>query len=185
MIRAATISSIAILLSACAGMSPNAGETTTDNAWNSGDFSTAYTTAEPYAQKGEPWAQLRLGIFYENGWGVEKDAKQASFWYQKAASQLAEGNWANGQTVGATGKSGYFNQNSDALIAKFNLAQMYFSGEGIERDLNKSLLLVDEVIEKSKGEPVYFCCEYSDPRYFTQVQFVELKQKVQAALSIQ
>ncbi|GAB2664690.1 tetratricopeptide repeat protein [Vibrio panuliri] len=174
---------LSCLLVACAGMNPNVGETTTDRAWNVGDFSTAYTTAKPYAEQGQPWAQLRLGIFYANGWGVEKDASQAVAWYQKASVQMAEGDWAEGKTVGATGKTGYFNQNSDALIAKFNLAEMYFRGEGVAKDLDKSLSLVEEVIAQSNGKPVFFCCEFSEPRYFNPPQFEALKAKILAQKS--
>lgn len=174
---------ISIFLSACAGPNPNIGERTTDIGWTKGNYQQAFDTAKIYAEKGQPWAQLRLGIFYANGWGVEKDNKAALSWYQKAAAQTASGDWANGQIVGATGKTGYFNQNSDALLAQFNLAQLYFEGVDIEKDLNKSLELVSNVIAKSNGKSVFFCCEFSTPRYFTQDQFTGLKNKIEKELS--
>ena len=166
---------LSIFLGACAGPNPNVGERTTDIGWTSGNYQQAFDTAKIYAKKGQPWAQLRLGIFYANGWGVEKNTKIALDWYQKASVQTASGDWANGQIVGATGQTGYFNQNSDALLAKFNLAQLYFEGVAIERDLNKSLELVNNVIAKSNGKSVFFCCEFSTARYFNQDQFIALK----------
>lgn len=174
---------LSMLLGACAGPNPNIGESTTDMAWTSGNFEQAFDTAKFYADKGQPWAQLRLGIFYVNGWGVKKDTKIALDWYQKAAAQTALGDWANGQTVGATGQTGYFNQNSDALLAQFNLAELYFYGDAVERDLNKSLELVNNVIAKSNGKSVFFCCEFSNARYFTQEQFIALKNKIEKELA--
>ncbi|MCP5265698.1 MAG: SEL1-like repeat protein [Burkholderiaceae bacterium] len=91
-------------------------------AWTSGAFARALEIEKPRAEAGEPWAQLRLGIFYANGWGVTRDAERAEYWYRRAEAQKADGDWANGRIVGATGRSGYFNQNSDARIAQFNLA---------------------------------------------------------------
>ena len=174
---------LTLFLGACAGLNPNIGERTTDVGWISGNYQQAFDTAKVYAEKGYPWAQLRLGIFYENGWGVEKDVKIALDWYQKAAAQTATGGWANGQIIGAIGEMGYFNQNSDALIAKFNLAQIYFEGGAIKRDLNRSLDLVNNVIANSNGRPVFFCCSFSTPRYFTQEQFTGLKNKIEKELS--
>lgn len=175
---------LSTFLFACAGPNPNVGERTTDMGWTSGNYQLAFDTAEVYAEKGQPWAQLRLGIFYANGWGVEKDVKIAMEWYQKAAVQTAKGDWANGKIIGATGEAGYFNQNSDALIAQFNLAQLYFEGDEIERDLDQSLKLVNSVISNSNGESILFCCEFSTPRYFSQDQLLELKSKIEKELEI-
>jgi hypothetical protein len=174
---------ILFLFSACAGMNPNPGERTTDIAWLTGDFDKAYSIVKLRAEDGQPWAQLRLGIFYENGWGVKKDANKAAYWYKKAANQAADGGWANGQVIGAVGKLGYFNQNSDALIAKYNLANLYYKGEGITRDLITAYVLIDNVINLSKGSDVYFCCQFDEARYFTQDMFITLKKNIVAEMS--
>lgn len=151
------ILSALLLLSACAGPNPNPGERTTDMAWTRGDFARAYSVVEPRAERGEPWAQLRLGIFYYNGWGTDQNFKKAEYWYKKAAAQKASGNWANGLLVGANGQAGYFNQNSDALIAEFNLADMYSNGlEGVEKDLITAYVLVNDVLKESNGKSVFF-----------------------------
>ena len=172
-----------LFLSACAGPNPNPGERTTDMGWLSGDFSSAYKTARPYAEQGAPWAQLRLGIFYANGWGVKKDSAKALTWYEKAASHYNEDGWSKGNMLGAAGTAGYFNQNSDAIIAKFNMAQMYYVGEGASKNLEKALELVAQVILDSKGESVFFCCEFDQGRYFNQAQFQDLKTRIEMEIS--
>lgn len=178
---------LTIVVYGCAGMNPNPGERTTDHATLAGDFHKAFVTAKPHADSGEPWAQLRLGIFYENGWGVEKDPRVAVEWYEKASSQKAKGDWAEGKLVGAIGRFGYFNQNSDARIAEFNLAQLLHKGYaeyGIERDLVRAYFYVTNVIDESKGKAIFFCCEFASPRYFTQQQFEELKSKLESEMTL-
>ena len=177
---AATI--FAAVAAGCAGPNPNPGERTVDTAWTSSDFARAVEVLEPRAVAGEPWAQLRLGIFYENGWGVERDLDKAEYWYVEAAEQKAVGDWAEGRLVGAAGKPGFFNQNSDSRIAQFNLAQMYFNAG---KELNKAKSLVETVIRESEGRPVFFCCEFAGGRSFTQDQFLDLKQKIDSKLAAQ
>ncbi len=171
------------ILAACAGMNPNPGERTVDTAWTSGDFDRAFSMARPGAESGEPWAQLRLGIFYENGWGVERDPKHAMLWYERAMAHTSTGGWAEGQMVGAVGKAGYFNQNSDAIIAEFNLAQLLYKGDGVHRDLPRAYLHISNVIRKAGGQSVFFCCEFAGGRYFNPSQFDDLKAKIEAAMS--
>ena len=48
------------------------------------------TAAEWYrkaADQGDADAQYKLGLFYENGYGVTQDKEQAMQWYKKAAEQ--------------------------------------------------------------------------------------------------
>lgn len=148
-------------------------------AWTTHDYARAIEVAEPRAKAGEPWAQLRLGLFYENGWGLVRDLQKAEYWYTKAAEQKAAGDWADGRLIGAAGKPGYFNQNSDARIAQFNLAQLYFSAG---KDLERAKALIETVIRESKGRAVFFCCEFAGGRSFTQAQFLGLKQKIDSKL---
>ncbi len=175
--------SLVTLLSACAGLNPNPGERSVDISWTSTNFERAFNLAKSHAEQGEPWAQLRLGIFYENGWGVEQDSRQARHWYEKAMRHKGTGGWANGKLIGAIGEPGYFNQNSDALIAEFNLAQLYFTDKGVLRDLPKAYLHISHVIAASHNKSVFFCCEFSEGRYFTQKQFEELKANIEADMT--
>ena len=176
------ITLLAIAASGCAGPNPNPGERITDLAWTSNNFKRAFDVAKPRAEAGEPWAQLRLGIFYENGWGTDKDIAKAEYWYKEAAAQKSSGDWAEGTLVGALGKSGYFNQNSDARIAQFNLAQLYYAHD---RNLLEAKNLITNVIQESNGNAIFFCCEFSGGRSFDQAQFLDLKQKIEKKLGAQ
>ncbi|QDF77264.1 sel1 repeat family protein [Shewanella marisflavi] len=168
-------------LTACAGPNPNPGERTVDMAWEKYDYDTAFEVLMPAAERGEPWAQLRLGVAYELGSGVTRDIPKAIMWYEKAAAQESDGNWANGQLVGATGKSGYFNQNSDALIAKFQLANIYLRGEGVEPNPEKALQLAKYVSDKTQGNSIFYCCEFSGGRYIANTAIAETLAKAKAA----
>lgn len=171
------------LLAGCAGPNPNPGERTTDMAWMQAQYTHAFNTALPHAESGKPWAQLRIAIFYHNGWGVEKNSAEAAKWYEKATKSHGDDGWSEGNMIGAVGESGYFNQNSDALIARYNLAEMYYKGDGVDKNLGLALKYVNEVIDGSKGNPVFFCCEFSQSRFFTQEQFIDLRDKVKKNLA--
>ena len=168
-------------LTACAGPNPNPGERTVDIAWEKYDYETAFEVLIPAAERGEPWAQLRVGVAYELGSGVVKDIPTAIKWYEKTAAQESEGKWASGQIIGATGKSGYFNQNSDALIAMFQLANIYLRGEGIEKNPTKALELAQYVSDKTQGNSIFYCCEASGGRSIANTAIAETLSKAKAA----
>lgn len=169
-----------VFISACAGPNPNPGERTTDMNWLSGNYKAAFTSAKRNAEEGEPWAQLRLGIFYSNGWGVERDIEQSKYWYKKAIAQKGTGAWAEGKIIGAVGRNGYFNKNSDARLAQFNLSQLYMEGN---ENLEEALSLINNVIDETDGKSVFFCCEFSGGRYFNQELFIELKSKIERKIN--
>lgn len=144
------------VITGCAGLNPNPGERTVDNAWAYGDYNRVHTSLRPPAERGEPWAQLRLGVAYELGVGVEKDLNQAVKWYTKAALQEGSGAWAEGQIVGAAGKAGYFSQKNDALIAQHRLANIYLAGGTISSDYLKAYLLELHVSKESNGSSIFY-----------------------------
>ena len=168
-----------IFLVSCAGFNPNPGERSTDVLWHERKFAKAFSIAERRAKEGYPWAQLRLGIMHELGVGVEKNITEALKWYKKASLQEAEGGWANGQSLGAMGKPGFYNQNSDALIAQYQMANLYLKGEGIEQDIIKAYLYIKNVFEKTEGRTLFYCCEFAGGRYFPASQIKELYENVQ------
>jgi len=176
------ISLILIFLTSCAGPNPNPGERTVDRGWTKGNYEKPLSILKPKAEQGEPWAQLRMGIFVANGWGVTANKALAIDWYTKAAKQTAEGDWANGLLVGAAGRAGYFNQNSDALIAQYNLAKIYFFDENF-KDLNKAYLLAANVLKEMKGNSIFFCCEFAGGRHFSKTKISSIKAGIEEEMS--
>ena len=62
-------------------------------AFNTGNYDLAFSLWQTRATQGHSDAQVFVGLSYANGWGVDKNTKLASHWYQKAASN----NNASGQ----------------------------------------------------------------------------------------
>ena len=83
------------------------------NAYEKGDYKTAFNEWKPLAEEGGESAQYNIGWLYDNGKGVLKDDKEAVKWYRKAAEQ----------------------SNPDA---QGNLGVMYGDGDGILKDLSKA-----------------------------------------------
>ena len=78
-------------------------------AYRLGDYPTAFNQWRALAERGEPEAQLRLGLLYDDGYGVARDQAAALKWYRLAAVQgMAE--------------------------AENNLAVMHYLGQGMARD---------------------------------------------------
>lgn len=57
------------------------------SAYERGDYATALRLLEPLAGGGNAEAQNLLGILYDNGQGVPRDAAEAVTWYRRAAEQ--------------------------------------------------------------------------------------------------
>lgn len=172
-----------LALAGCAGLNPNPGERTFDIAWHNYDYPRAFAILKPAAERGEPWAQLRMGVAYELGAGVPKDIPTAIRWYSLAAAQEAEGGWADGLVVGAVGKLGYFNANSAALVAKYQMANLYLNGEGVPRDVQQAYALAQDVSDKSAGRRVYYCCEHIGARYIRAIDISDTLARAKAALA--
>lgn len=80
------------------------------NAVKSGDYATALRELRPLAEKGEPLAQVMLGLMYYQGKGVQQDYKEALKLYLRAADQ-------------------------GEATAQMPLGVMYGRGQGVEQDL--------------------------------------------------
>ena len=167
LLQRSLIISAAVFAAACAGPNPNPGERTADMAWERGDYVRALSVIRPAAERGAPWTQLRLGIAHELGVGMAKDITKALEWYRKVAKHTGIGGWAEGKLVGATGRPGYFNQNSDALIAQHQISGLYLRGDGVKRDLVEAYLWAKNVSEKTSGRSLFYCCEFAGGRYIT------------------
>ena len=78
------------------------------------DYSVALNLFLELSEANIPDAQNKLGDFYKNGYGVEKNFTEAFKYYTKAANQ-------------------------GLAIAQFNLGYMYEHGEGVEVNYNKAI----------------------------------------------
>jgi len=83
------------------------------DAYNQGDYATAFKEWQPLAEQGEADAQVNLGLLYDFGKGVPQDYGQARDWYLKAADQ------------------GFAD-------AQFNLGLLYDFGKGVPQDYGQA-----------------------------------------------
>ena len=87
------------------------------------NFTQAFATLTPLAQKDIAEAQLYLGNLYYMGKGISKDHEKALNWYLQAARQgLAQ--------------------------AQFNLSLMYFDGEGVDKNIVKYLYWLKKAVKQ-------------------------------------
>ena len=120
-------------------------------AAQSGNFKTALAEWTPLAEQGHALAQYNLGILYQFGNGVPKNAKAALKWYLKAAEQGHAGSqWRSGvyYDVGV----GVLENDKIAVrwftlaaeqeyaFAQLSLAGMYIKGSGVLKDKRRAYM---------------------------------------------
>jgi uncharacterized protein len=73
-----------------------------ENAYDLGDYATAYREWLPLAQQGNAEAQGKVGGLYEHGRGVARNDREAVKWYRRAADQgYAHAQWGLGRMYAA------------------------------------------------------------------------------------
>lgn len=88
-------------------------------AYDSGDMKTAVVEFQKLPEK-SGFVLYTLGVMFENGQGVAKDAKAAVEWYRQAAAQAKAGKlWA--------------------MLSEHNLGVMYAKGLGVPQDYKAAL----------------------------------------------
>lgn len=101
------------------------------NAYNQGDYATAFEKFSNLASEGEVTSQYNIGLMYEKGNGVKRNLAKAKYWYLKAA-----------------------NQNYSA--AQRNLGQMYITGNfGVKQDYKKSLYWFEKAGDQGESYPLH------------------------------
>lgn len=136
----------------------NPGEAEVDILWREDEMEPALAIAREAAEKGFPWAQLRMGMFHELGEGVAQDDVAAVDWYRKAAGQFAERDGMGlAILVGLSDRRGFFRQWDDALAARYFLAHHYWKGSGVRYDIIRAWLLADNVRKLSKFKMIEAC----------------------------
>jgi len=173
------------LLCSCSVFTPNPGENEADTLIQKKQYDKANAIIEPLANQGIPWARLRLGIAYEYGQGKPQDAAEAITLYHAVALQMQESAWADGLQILSAGDKGYFNQNSDARVAQYLMARLYFhGGRGLTRDIAAAWHWATYVQSTSGGKDVLFCCENSKlkTQYITQERISSLLSEIEKSL---
>jgi len=74
-----------LMLAAIAGSAVAGPLEDGETAYNRGDYATALRLLRPLADQGNAAAQTKLGLMYENGYGVSQNFAEAVKWYRKAA----------------------------------------------------------------------------------------------------
>ena len=93
------------------------------DAFERGDYETAFEAWSRQAERGNKNAQFYLGYLYDSGQGVAEDNATAAAWYRKAAVQ-------------------------GVASAQYNLAAMYTNGDGVAQDYVLAYMLFDLASEK-------------------------------------
>jgi TPR repeat protein len=105
----------ALLLALAAAPAARAGMEDGLAAYQRGDYRAAVAALLPVAKTGQARAQFYLGQMYRQGQGgLPKDAKTAAEWYARAGAQ-------------------------GLVVAQYNLAQMYRTGDGVPRDPGRAV----------------------------------------------
>ena len=136
------------------------------------------------AQKGNAFAQYRLGLAYEFGRGVEQDLNQAAQWYAKAAFQENPAALLNlgvmffeGRGLEQNTKLGLEHfEKAAALgnaIAQFNLAKAYLEGQGVLADEATAL----QWLEKS-ADAGFVMAQYALASFYMEGEGVEQNMEV-------
>lgn len=120
---------LTLLLASCAALdpNPNIGMRSTDLAFSSGDCEGAKKRAEPAAQRGEPWAQFRMGALLIDQKCPNQsvgNVSKAIDWLSKAACYESKSLWERGNEL-VVGPSGYFNARASSTNAAAMLADIY------------------------------------------------------------
>ena len=118
-------------------------------AYNSGDYQHAAKLLPPLANKGNPVAQLKLGMMYYAGKGVSENEKLAVEYLTKSAQQgnvEAMYQLGNAFTFGSEtpklaadadieAAQWYFKAaNNGSADAQYSLGLMFMAGKGVEKD---------------------------------------------------
>ena len=119
------------------------------DAFESGDYATAFIIFTLLAKEGDIDAQNYLAMMYDDGLGVEENKEEAAQWYRLSAeagdaeSQLVLGFiYMNGRGVERDYAEAvnWFRLAAEAgnARAQNNLGNMYWDGEGVERDYEEA-----------------------------------------------
>ena len=166
---------MAVLLSACAE-DYDAGL----DAYNAGDYETAYEIWRPLAEQGDAEALNNLGYMYGDGIGVEQDDVEAVRLYKLAAEQdhasamnnlgwmYEHGRGVEQDDVEAV-RLYKLAAEQDNASAMSNLGWMYQHGRGVEQDLDTAKMWYELAVENEN--------EWAEDALSNLSQLPEMKRK--------
>ncbi len=100
-------------------------------AFDTGDYETAYQELLPLVETGDVRAENSLAWHYLNGLGIEQDYVEAETWFRKAAAQ------------------GY-------AKAQYNLGVMYVHGDGVRQDYAEGIKWFRKAAEQDDADAQYY-----------------------------
>jgi len=132
-------------------------------AFIAGDYNKALKELRPLAEKGDLRSQYAMGVFYENGFAVEKDLQQAATWYLMAAEQ---GNSDAQYNLGAMNEHGlgipvnyvtaarWYRMAAEQgdIDALSNLGVLYQNGQGVVQDKVLAMALYNVSVAFAGGD---------------------------------
>lgn len=136
------------------------------DAYDEGDYTSAFQYFADSAEAGDANAQFRLGRMYEDGEGIPQHYRKAEQWYREAAKQGLDDAQHRLGLMYAEGRG--VEQNDNKAVswyrkaarqgladAKFSLGLMYFEGRGVERNYTEAGQLFNEAGNKHDFAQVY------------------------------
>ncbi|MCX5797683.1 MAG: caspase family protein [Elusimicrobia bacterium] len=146
--KTALAAALCLLLSPAAGRAGALADAKA--AYGAGDYAKALQLYQPLADQGDSEAQFQVGVLYEQGLGVDKDAIAARRWYDKAAVQGHPGammwighTYAEGDGVGqdyAEAMDWYRKAAEKKYPPAWTaIGGLYVDGKGVKKDLKESV----------------------------------------------
>ena len=165
---------LSVLLFSCAGTNPNPGERTADMDLIYGNGYKFVTISEENAKRGYPWAILRAGMAYGYGFFAQKNPKLAKYYLEETTKVYTSSpdGWQSGRMIFSFGKTGFFNSNTDALLAYYHLAKLFY-----KEDADLALKNLEFIQNNSKTD-LFFCCEFAGGRGVTIQMIEDLKKEI-------
>ena len=135
-------------------------------AYLSKDYKRAIEILKPLAEQGNSQAQITMGLMYDYGHGVKKDATESIKWYRMAAEQgvpLVQHDLGVKYFQGQGVKQNYLeaakwwemSANAGVADSQFNLGLMYYRGIGISKDYIKAAKLFEDAAKQGHGNAQY------------------------------
>ena len=157
-------SSIVLMLSLTCFAAPAWADSSAGaEAYDRGDYATAFRELNTLATNGDAFAEYLLGLMYVKGEGVPQDFKQGEYWWFLAAEQghaqaqynlgamYADGlgsRWISNKLCG-----GIAWRPTGEAKAQTSLGLLYAKGEGVPSDLKEAVRLFRSAAERGKPRP--------------------------------